>query len=157
MDKFRSGIRILDSSNDVVCVHLNDILKELYAGGTYQWSIQAIEINGYKGIDDSVLNIEKEARFSELGRSISWTDLCALGNDVFQFIELVLVASKNLENNTQLEELKKKHANPDIYIEMFDSSYWEVFSKEHSFIDRLSKKFKDVELLSPDFNEEDKS
>jgi len=151
------GIRISDSSNYAVCVDLNDILKELYQGATYYWSIQAIEINGYKGANDSVMNIEKEARASEFGRPISWGDLCALGNDVFQFIELILIASKKPENNIRLQERKKKYEISDIYIEMFDSSYWEVFSKDHTFIDRLSKKFKEIEFLEPDFLEKDKS
>ena len=39
----------------------------------------------------------------------------------------------------------------DISIMMFDGGYWEVFSKDASLIERLSKKFKEVEFLEPDF------
>ena len=35
----------------------------------------------------------------------------------------------------------------DFVIEMVDSSYWEVFSKNEQLIDRLAAKFKDVQFL----------
>lgn len=38
--------------------------------------------------------------------------------------------------------------NCDIVIHMIDSSFWEVFSKDEDFINRLAAKFKDVEFLT---------
>ena len=34
---------------------------------------------------------------------------------------------------------------------MIDSGYWEVFSNDEEFINRLAKKFKDIEFLAPDY------
>ena len=39
----------------------------------------------------------------------------------------------------------------DFVIEMIDSGYWEVFSKDKTLIDKLAKKFKDTQFLEPDF------
>lgn len=157
MGKFLSqGIRISDIAYDGACIDLNDILKEVYEGGRYYWTILVFQINGYKGIDQRVLDLQDEVEKLEMGQQVSWSDLSAMGNDVFQFIELILVGSKNLENNRWIQEPKVRYETPDIYIEMFDSSYWEVFSKDHAFINRLAHKFKDIKFLDPDFLEKEK-
>ena len=40
----------------------------------------------------------------------------------------------------------------DIVIEMIDSSYWKIFSKDTAFIEHLIEKFKSTELLEVDLN-----
>lgn len=45
-----------------------------------------------------------------------------------------------------------KYENCDIYLEMVDTTFWLVFSKDESLIDRLAAKFKEVELLESDFH-----
>lgn len=151
------GVRISDKLNRVVSVELNDILKELYGGSAYNWAIQEVQIHYYHGNEDMVMNLETDVRSSEFGKTISWPDLCALGNDVAQFIDLILMGSKDPKKNKWHQEPKTRYDGPDVYIEMFDSSCWEVFSKDHAFIDRLAKKFKDVEFLEPDFQEKNKA
>jgi hypothetical protein len=42
----------------------------------------------------------------------------------------------------------------DIVIEMFDSCFWEVFSKDEDIINRLASKFKETKFLKPDFKKE---
>ena len=54
------GIRIKDRSKNVVSVELNDILKEVYGGGRYCWSIYELQMNVYHGIDFEPLKLEKE-------------------------------------------------------------------------------------------------
>lgn len=39
----------------------------------------------------------------------------------------------------------------DIVIEMIDGGFWEIFSKDIAWIDRLAKKYKKIEFLTPDF------
>ena len=41
----------------------------------------------------------------------------------------------------------------DIVIQMFDSCYWEVFSKDTQLIEKLAKKYKQIKFLDPDFLE----
>ena len=58
-------------------------------------------------------------------------------------------------NNNKLlhhyETDKEMYETCDIVIEMIDSGYWEVFSKDKTLIDKLAKKFKDTQFLEPDF------
>lgn len=157
MEYKSKGIRISDKKKRIVEVELNTILKELYEGAAYSWAIHVFQINGYKGIDFTVVDWQNRIKGPSIDKKIGWPELCALGNDVFQFIELILVGSKNPENNRWIQEPKEMYETPDVYIEMFDSSYWEVFSKDHDFINRLAHKFKDVELLEPDFLDKEKS
>lgn len=151
------GIKIADSAHDGACIDLNDILKELYKGAAYSWTIHVFQINGYKGTDPAVLAWQDRVENSEMGQAISWSDLCALGNNVFQFIELILVGSEQPGHNIWVQDYKKRYQGPDVYIEMFDSCWWWVFSKDHDFINRLAHKFKDIELLEPGFREKKKS
>lgn len=43
------------------------------------------------------------------------------------------------------------YENCDAVIEMVDSSFWEVFTKDSNLLDRLSTKFKDIEFLDSNF------
>lgn len=42
----------------------------------------------------------------------------------------------------------------NIAIEMFDSTYWKVFSKDEDLINRLAAKFKNIEFWVSDFQNE---
>jgi len=148
------GIRIHDAEDNVVTVHLPDILCEIEGPTNYHWSIMFMEIFRYYGAEECVGNLENEAKNSPCGLFITWDRLNRLAQDAVQFEDLILIGCQNKNEIMRREKAVDQYENSDIYIEMFDCSYWEVFSKEHAFIDRLSKKFKDVELLSPDFNEE---
>jgi hypothetical protein len=49
------------------------------------------------------------------------------------------------------ENCQEMYETCDIVIEMVDSGYWEVFSKDFTLIDRLAAKFKDTKFLASDF------
>lgn len=51
------------------------------------------------------------------------------------------------------ENDREKYESCNYVIEMIDSGCWEVFSFNFDFIDRLAKKFIDVEFLNSDFLE----
>ena len=39
----------------------------------------------------------------------------------------------------------------DIVIEMIDGGFWEIFSRDLDLISKLKEKFKETELLKPNF------
>ncbi len=39
----------------------------------------------------------------------------------------------------------------DIVIELIDCAFWQIFTKDQELIDRIKRKFKEVELLEPNF------
>ena len=72
MSKFISqGIRISDIAYDGACIDLNDILKEVYGGGGYHWTILVFQINGYKGIEQSVMDLQDGVEKLEIGRQVN--------------------------------------------------------------------------------------
>lgn len=109
-----------------------------------------MDATGHLGEGRSLPVFEKEIRDSEKGLSINWDDLNMLSKKFYQVIDITLIASKDKNRLRRFEEIKEAHESCDYVIEMFDSSFWEVFSKDEQFINRLVKKFKDVHFLTPE-------
>ena len=66
-------------------------------------------------------------------------------------MDITLIGCKNETLLHRYDEDQDMYETCDIVIEMFDSNFWEVFSKDESLIDRLAKKFKEIKFLEPDF------
>jgi hypothetical protein len=64
-----------------------------------------------------------------------------------QIIDLTLIGCFDKDRIKCYETDEKIYEACDIVIVMFDSSYWEVFAKGKSLIEKWAKKFKDVEWL----------
>lgn len=149
------GIRIKDiSSNNVVSVELSDILKEIIDGNSLCWSILYIDaLERLGGIRGSLTYevLERECNQSEKGFSINWSDLNELSKEFNQIIDIILVGCRDINLIKRYEVDQEMYESCDIYIEMHDSCFWEVFSNDESLINRLVAKFKDVISLETDF------
>jgi hypothetical protein len=66
---------------------------------------------------------------------------------------MVLIGSRDKNMIRRYKEDQERNESCDYVIDMFDSSYWEVFSKDEEFFNRLVKKFKDVEFLTSKVNQ----
>ncbi len=146
------GIRIQDlTESGYVAVELPDILKEVQNGDSFHWSILCLEASGNLGEGKSIVEFENEISDSKNGLFISWDDLNILSKKFHQIIDMVLIGCKNEISLQRYKTDQEMYEACDIVIDMFDSSYWKIFSKDEKFIDRLAAKFKDVEPLTPDF------
>lgn len=63
----------------------------------------------------------------------------------------MIIGSKDINNISRYKDDKEMYETCPIILRMFDSWFWEVFSKDEDLINRLSAKYKDAELLT-DFN-----
>ncbi len=143
------GIRIKDlKKNGVVAPQLTDILEEVQNGDSTYWSILFLDAMGKLGEGRSLPVFEKQIHDSEKGLLISWDDLNALSRKFYQIIDMVLIGSRDKNTIMRYKEDQERNESCDYVIDMFDSSYWNVFSKDAGFVDRLVKKFKDVEFLN---------
>jgi hypothetical protein len=146
------GIRIQDKKmlgkTRVVSVELKDILEEVHDDNKLYWSILFLEAIGNLGEGKSLPAFEKQIDQLEIGLLINWEDLKVLANKFQQIIDLRLIAGNNQEVLKRYENDEELYQRCDIVIEMNDSSYWEVFSKDKSFIQRLGDKFKDIVFLT---------
>ena len=136
------GIRILDNVNGHVSVRLPDVLEEIHSGDQLHWSILYLWAIGDLGNVD-----QTEISHYDRGLIISWADLNRLAQNIYQTIDLVLIGDKNESFLHRYESDEIMHRTCHVVIEMIDSSYWEIFSVDNGLIDRLVKKFKQIEFI----------
>lgn len=147
------GIRILDKKNNIVSVELPDILKEIPNGKSFYWSVLYLYATGHLGENQSMPALEKKIIESEKGLFITWENLNDLSHKFYDLMHIIIIGCKKNDLLKRYENNQKMYEHCNIVIEMFDSCYWEIFSKDHCFIDRLEGKFKKTEILSPDWME----
>ncbi len=146
------GIRILDTIDRVVSVELLDILEEIPNGSQLHWSIQFIEATGDFGDEKLTSLSENQVREGEHGYDLTWKSLNKLAKKFDQVIDILIIGCRNMKLLVRYENDEEMYETCDIVIEMIDSSFWQVFSKDTSLIERLAAKFKKVEFLESDFH-----
>lgn len=149
------GVRILDKRNNVVSVELADILVEIQDGSLCYWSILYLQATGDLGEGKSIPVFEKQIHDSENGFFIDWIELKNLSKKFWDLMDITLLGCRNQNQLCRYPTEQEMYETCDYVIEMIDSSYWEVFSKDGEFIDRLSEKFNDVKHLNPDFRQKE--
>ncbi len=145
------GIRILDTVNKIVSVELPDILEEIIDGDLYYWSILFFYGSGHLGEGTSIPIFEQEAMESKNGKLIGWDDLKILANKLDEVRDILIIGSKNPKEISRYEDDQKMYESCGIVIEMIDSGFWEVFSKDETLIKKLAAKFNETKLLESDF------
>lgn len=146
------GIRILDSENNVVSVKLPDILQEIHNGATFHWSILFLDSMGDLCKEKSIPEFEKEISNSKIGLQLEWKELNVLSKKFYQIIDLTLIGCKDKQKLRRFTNTLEMYKNCDIVIEIIDSSYWEVYSKDEQLINRLAEKFEEIEFLKPNYS-----
>lgn len=88
---------------------------------------------------------------SNEGLQTNWDETFLIGNEFFQIFETIILGCKTQEFLHRYNNDLEMYQSCDIVIELIDCAFWQIFSKDSELIDRLNKKFKDVELLQPNF------
>ena len=142
------GIRISDKSGRAVSVKLTDILSEIQDGEKFNWSILFLDCIGNLGQGRSVPVFQEQIRKSNTGVFISWLELNELAIRFELLVDLDLIGSIDKNVIKRYESEEQMYEACDIVIVMFDSCYWEVFSKDKALVEKWEKKFKVVEWLT---------
>ena len=145
------GLRISDEKNEIISFKLPDILKEIKNGNDFHWAILDFDGSGALGEDKPIPGFKRQILDSENGYFISWDELFSLSFKFWEIVDITLIGCKNQKLLKFYEDEIEMYETCDIVIEMIDSSFWQVFSKDEELINRLAKKFKEVEFLEPDF------
>lgn len=140
------GIRILDKEGHFVLIKLADILKEISDGNQLHWSILFLDAIGDLGNDRSIVDLAKQANESERGIFLPWNELNDLAEKIY-IIDIDIIGCRDERALHRYSNDKVMYEACDCVIEMFDSSYWEIVSKDQVLISSLAAKFKDTELL----------
>jgi hypothetical protein len=146
-----SGIRISDDLNNVISVKLQDILEEIQEGFLFNWSILFFDAKGHLGEGKSIIDFGKKINNSEKGLFVSWEELNLLSKKLDEIIDIIIIGCKDKTLLHRYKEDREMYETCDVVIEMFDSYFWEIFSKDIKLINILAKKFKKIEFLAPDF------
>lgn len=124
------------NSDKILSINLGDILKLITTPSDYEWKILWITGVSKKECNFNMLDFEKKLND---GYDISFNQLIDLGSKLEQIHQILLIGSKNdlthVNKNMSDENIKN---NSDFFIELIDSSFWEVTSNDKQFIGRLS-------------------
>lgn len=138
MEKKR--IRIFDKKDGVTVVELPEILK-LFDGGLLNWSILYLVATGNLGEGISMPVFEEKIFQSPNGFFISWEDLQLLSLKFDQVIDITIIGCAERDLLRRYETDEEMFAACDIAIEMIDSFYGEIHSKEQKIISAFKEKF----------------
>lgn len=120
---------VLKGDNEkILDLELSDILKLIPDGSDYQWKILWIEAVSKQNDDLDIISLEKKVKIN--GLKLSFKELKILSSKLYQIIEFVLVGKKDdidKINKSLSDNLMKRES--DFFIELIDSSYWEITSK----------------------------
>ena len=145
------GIRINDSNEGIINVKLFDILKTIPNGESYYWSILFLDAFGIIDEDKPNPGFSNQISAMENGYLISWDDLSRLAKSIEQIISILIIGCKDQKLLVRYVNDQTMYETCDFAIEMIDSAFWEVFSKNKDFILKLAAKFKETEFLETDF------
>jgi hypothetical protein len=142
----KPGIKILDKI-DHFSPTLAGILEEIKNGENYSWSIFEIEgmLNPNQGY--SIFELKEKINESEDGMFVNWNELILFSNIFFQIWEITVLRSA--DPKLLQSSMRKGSAEDecDFVLTFIDCAFWEIYSKNDEFLERLRKKFKKTELL----------
>ena len=149
------GIRIRDGRPDddeILGVSPIDILELLDDKNKLNWSILELEATGDLGENRPIPEFRDTIENSERGYWIEWKDLKETSGKFWQVIWMTIIGCIDKKNLRSYDTSLEMYESCEIVIEVIDGDYCEVFSHDHTLIERLAKKYKDIELLDPDWN-----
>lgn len=149
------GIIIYDAetrcNSNFLTVSLSDITSEILDGNKYFWDILWI----YDDFSNENNKLQDEIEKSISGINLSWDMLLKLSKNFVSLVDIEIIANKDPKKNIKYKSDQSMYENCDIVIQLIDSSYWIVTSKDEDLIERLSKKFKNVKPLEKSLEIED--
>jgi len=146
------GIRISDLKEDK-CISLSELLDTIPSADQLNWALLWFDVTPKEKEGKRLTELQKKVQESNKGLPFTFASLIELSRKIFQEIEVLIIGCKNKENIHRYKDDQEMYETCDIVIEMIDGGFWEVFSKNTNWIDRLAKKYKKVELLASDFQQ----
>jgi|GEM_PF-1026924 len=149
------GLRISDSRPlskiNVLNVSPIDILEFIDYGQDLKWAILDLEATGELG-EEKWRQLDQFDIAKGKITKIEWKDLFNTSRKFEQVIWITIIGTKNCNNLYQYNSDFKMYESCEIVIEIVDGGCCEVFSHDHLLIEKISKNFKEVEYLEPDWN-----
>ena len=138
MNKIYLDTRFTDGS----LIHLHDVVEQINCGEDFFWAVLEFYAENYPGDVQPIAhhltsNIHKEKIIR-----VPWKEVQVLAKGVGQFIDLVLIGSKDPKKLKPYEDENEMFRECDLVIIMFDTTWWEISSKEPAQMNLFIEKFK---------------
>jgi hypothetical protein len=145
------GIRISDGIDSILRVKLSDILEEVVNGNSFHWVVLFLDGTPNQGQGKLLSECETLINKSKNGLPISWEELNLLSSKFSQMFETTILGCKDANLLYRYKKEAEMYKTCDIVLDLIDCAFWEVYSKDGELIARLAKKFKEIEFLEPNF------
>lgn len=141
-------LKIADKKTEILSITLLDILRSINNGSLLHWSVLYLWATGKLKNNQSMPDFEEKINNSQNGLLINWDELYDLSKQFYQVIDLLLIGSTKEENLKRYKNEQTMGEKCDIVIEMHDSSFWLISSKDSNIINNIRNTFKDVKILN---------
>ncbi|WP_342330265.1 hypothetical protein [Pedobacter sp. FW305-3-2-15-E-R2A2] len=143
------SIKINGDDSSILSVSLTDILNCLEDGEKIEWGMLWLEAVGELDGERSIVDLEQEINKSEKATMMTWKELIELSSQIIQGINLLIIGDRLRVKIKKYLTDKEMYSGCDYTIELIDSSYWIIHSKNETFLENVFKELKGVEYINP--------
>lgn len=134
-----SGIMVKGSTPGLLSVSLKDILSCVEEPKDITWVILWFTATGKLKLEltadaESMIDFENKINQSENGLEVNWRSLESIANQVDQVIEFLLIGSDDSASLIRYKDDDTMHSTCEYSLELVDSSYWILYSKNLKFL-----------------------
>lgn len=140
------GIKGKGSAPDLLSVGLKDVLKCIQDPEQNAWALLWLTAVGNLS-PESVLSLEQNVNESPQGIVVSWPYLTDLADRLEQVIDIVLIGNRDAQHLHRYADDAEMYAACEYILELVDSSYWLLHSKDKEFMARAKDKLGEVESV----------
>lgn len=131
------------NENRFLIVSLDDILIKICNGNKFFWNILWIE----DAFSEKISDLSKKINHSPDGFGLSWDMLLELNKQFALLTDITLMGNQDASKNRRYINERTMYESCDIVIQLIDSGYWFVYSKNEELLNKLWKDFKEVKHL----------
>ena len=150
------GIRISDLKAGK-CIPLREILLRIRNSTQLTWVLLWFDITPIENKQRLLYLLQKKVNASENGLRLSFQSLIEISEGIFQEIDVLLVGCRSQEDAHRYTDDQSMYESCEFVIEMIDGGFWEIFSKDVSWIKELANQYKKIEFLNSDFQTKSES
>lgn len=122
------AIKVVGAEVNQLSTELEDLISLFESVEPLYWSILYLEGSGeLEGT--TMLDFEKEVNTSVNGLRIAFKDLQNLAKNIYEVVDLVLIANQDERKNRRYQDNQEMYLNCDFTIELIDSSYWLIHTR----------------------------
>lgn len=143
--EMRKALKISGNASEILSVSLNAILNCIDNIENINWGLLWIEAVAKLENGESVPDFERKVNYSEAVTIFTSEKLLKFSVQIIQSIGLLIIGDNNKESIRRYSTDQEMFSSCDYTIELIDSSYWVIHSKNIAFLRNISEKLPGVE------------